>query len=686
MSTTADQLSYKRAVSITAIGFTIQAILAIVLLVYGSVGEDRAAFEGGLLVLVGLGVWTALMLVFHQHTLERREASEAAAYADSDASQSSVFEEGATDQLVHANRLGWLHKWVLPALGVALGGVYVLLGILFYMGNERRVDPETFVRPTESGWAIAIGVGVAVIGFVFARFVAGMAKQRIWSLLNGGAAASVGAAVVGLLIALAHFMSAAVGTDWLLRPLPRVIDVFMILIGAEMFLHFVLNLYKPRRAGEWLRPAFDSRVLAFIAAPDQLARSVSGAINYQFGFNVSSTWFYRLLSKSIAALSLVAALLIWLMTGLTVVRPDETGLLLTWGRLQGETLRPGLVRKLPAPFARVVTFTAEAVNEVHIGIQPDTIETARPLLWIADDDPGEAELLFIVQPARKDIYAAASTGARDVALLSGSVAVHYVVDDLQAYYRFAQDGPADNRERNRADLLSYVISGVARNVIARYSVDDLFGPERAAIADDIHHKVQKRLNGMSSGVHVIFAGISEISPNHDAASAFEAVVAADQEREALKERAAADRIKILSDAAGDVRRAELIVAALDELDRLRNSGATEDVLGAQEREVIDRILAAGGEAARTIAQARADRWRRHMGARSRAVRSEGQIASYTAAPAFYRIQAELDAWWAAAKESRVFIVPEGVSIAYDGTEIYQELSFQNPNEGSDSEN
>lgn len=679
MSTTADQLSYRRAVTTTAIGFGIQAGLAIVLLVYGSLGADRAAFEGGLLVLLGLGAWTALMLVFHQHRLERREAAEAEAFAASEGS--SVFEETATDQQVHANRLNWLHKWVLPAVSVGLGGLYILLGVLFYLGNERRVAIETFVKPKESGWAIAIGAGVAVIGFVFARFVAGMAKQRIWSLLNGGAASAVAAAVVGTLLAVAHFMSAALGSDWLLRPLPRVVDVFMILMGAEMFLHFVLNLYKPRRAGEWLRPALDSRVLAFIAAPDRLARSVSGAINYQFGFNVSSTWFYRLLSKSIAALVLVAALVVWASTMVAVVGPDETGLKITWGRMSNEVLPPGPVFKLPAPFSRVVTFTAEAVNEVHIGVQPDTLETAKPLLWTDDDEPGEAEQFFIVQPGRRSDDAS----VRDVSLLSGSVAVHYVVKDLPAYYRLAQDGPSGEIERNRAALLEHVISGAARGVMARFSVDDLLGTARESVADAIRVRVQQRLDEIGSGVEVVFSGISEVSPSHDAAAAFEAIVAADQEREALIERAVSTRIGILSQSAGDVRRAEHIVDALDELDALRRRGGGDDAVEAQEREVISRILAAGGEAARKIAQARADRWRTHMGARSRAVRSEGQIAAYLAAPAFYRIQTELDAWFDAAKESRVFIVPEGVSIMYDGTEVYQELSFQNPNEGQ-SEN
>ena len=61
------------------------------------------------------------------------------------------------------------------------------------------------------------------------------------------------------------------------------------------------------------RPAMDSRLLSFVAAPDRLAQSIGDALNYQFGFNVTESWFYQLVSRWLASLALVGALVVWLM-------------------------------------------------------------------------------------------------------------------------------------------------------------------------------------------------------------------------------------------------------------------------------------------------------------------------------------------------------------------------------------
>ena len=51
------------------------------------------------------------------------------------------------------------------------------------------------------GWAVAIGVGLAVVSFIFSRFTAGMAKQTVWRNLRGGAAWTAGNALLLLVVA-----------------------------------------------------------------------------------------------------------------------------------------------------------------------------------------------------------------------------------------------------------------------------------------------------------------------------------------------------------------------------------------------------------------------------------------------------------------------------------------------------
>ena len=61
------------------------------------------------------------------------------------------------------------------------------------------------------------------------------------------------------------------------------------LLGVEALLLLLLEAYRPRRAGEVSRPAFDSRLLGLLSAPSDVARSIARAVDYQFGFSLSET-------------------------------------------------------------------------------------------------------------------------------------------------------------------------------------------------------------------------------------------------------------------------------------------------------------------------------------------------------------------------------------------------------------
>lgn len=646
---TADHLSYSRATSVSLIGFAIQAVLAVIMLIYSRLGQDPAAMTAALIMLLALPIWVVLALVFHQHKLERLEALEAQAFATSGAAGASVFEGAAADQQVQAGKLAWMHKWFLPVVGLLFGGAMIGVGIVRFMAAKGVPAAIDYKPPTQHGWAVAIGVGCAVIGFIFARFVAGMAKQKVWMLLHAGSGAAVGSAIVGLALTLAHFLFVATGKTELLRVLPAAVSVFMIGLGGEAVLNFVFNLYRPRKSGDYLRPAFDSRCLAFIAAPDRLAASISEAINYQIGFNVSSTWFYRLVARSVGSFVLLGLLVMWLLTAFSIVKPNETGLLLVNGRLSRE-VAPGLVIKYPWPFASVVTFPSSAATELLLGSAPPSKEG--PILWTTEHSADEKDRLFIVQPT-----AEAGDAAGDLALIAAELPIHYIVRDLKAYLSLAQDDPGEKLDNTRQQLLAGVAWSAMIEYIATKSVEDLLGPERQAMRADLQRLVQAEYDRINAGVEVIFVGLAGVHPEQSVAPAFEAVVQKDQRREAELERARAAAIRSLAKVAGDVGRARDILRELDALEALRAEGAPENKRIEQEQRILDLIVDAGGEAATLISEARAYRWERHMGERARVVRSRGQIASYRAAPQVFRATKYLEALAEAARDSRVYITP-----------------------------
>jgi len=647
----ADQLSYKRATSVSLLGLAIQTVLATTLIVYARLGSDPAAFSAGIAMFLGLPVWATLTVVFYQHKLERIEALEAELYAGSSVAEASVFEESGSDLNVQASKLTWLHKWFLPFVSLVVGVTYVALGLLRFPIPESNAEEIIYAAPPETGWAIAIGVGIAAIGFVFARFVAGMAKQNVWMLLHAGSATSVLAALLGGLIAVAHFLHAAIQKDFLLELLPTVIPVVMVALGVEIFLNFVLNLYRPRTAGQTMRPAFDSRVLAFVAAPDRLAKSVSGAINYQFGFNVSSTWFYRLLSRLVLTLVVLCAALIWAMSSVVIVQPGERGVVVNNGRFVRE-VGPGPVFKAPWPISRVVTFPAESVNEFVIG---EKVEEDGPILWTKSHSANP--LYVIVQPT--SVVAEENDSRASVSLLVAEIPVHYVVrnGELRSYLDLAQDGPSSEPDRMRREFLRSLASRIAIEHLSTLRVDEAVGAGRISLAIKLREKIQLSFDEYNAGVHVTFVGIAGLHPNEDVAPSFEKLVASDQVKQAATERAQANSIRQLATVAGEVEKAERILEGLDRLDALEKGRAAPSIIAQQEQEIMALILEAGGKAAELVAEARADRWTKHMSARSRLASSTGQNAMFRAAPEPYLASLLVKSYRDFASRANVHITP-----------------------------
>ncbi|HBS29567.1 MAG TPA: hypothetical protein DEB06_08995 [Phycisphaerales bacterium] len=688
---TADHLAYKRATSVSLIGLAIQALLGVVLLLYAFLGSDAAALTGAFAVLLGVPIWVSLALVFHQHRLERLESMEAEAYAASGAAQSSVFDEAAREIRSAAARLAWMHRWFLPGMSLVVAVAFAGIGFArFLVTRGSMLETPFWTQPTQPGWAISIGVGAAVIGFIFARFVAGMAKQKAWVLLNAGSGAAVGAALIGAALAVAHFVAFAAKDTTVLRYLGPSLAVAMMALAGEMLMSFVLNLYRPRRAGEVQRPAMDSRVLAFIAAPDRFAESISDAINYQFGFNVASTWFYRLLARSVLSLGVLALLVLWGMSVFTVVRPEERGLLVRNGALIRE-VGPGLTIDLPWPWSVVERYPANATSQVRVGSPNPTKEG--PILW-TNQHTDEAEKFFIVQPApaTPPSGGAAVEGARagDVNLLAAEVPISFVISDLVSFKRLAQTGPRDQPDKVRHDLLRAVASGVVTRFFASRRIDEILGAARGDMARELAVLIQQafdRLGAPSAdtgapsgaGVRITFVGIAGVHPEQSVAPAFEGVVAADQKRSAEIERAHADATRALAGVVGDIDRAQAIIAELDALDALKASASPREGVAAQEQRVIDLITQAGGEAAVLIARARAERWTKHMAARGRVASNEGMLASYNAAPGPFRVERYLTALREALKNSRVVLTPfEDTRIRLNQEELVPVISGFDP--------
>ncbi len=671
----ADTLTYRKATSISLLGLVLQIVLSIALAVYARyAGGDHTANSAAIAIGLGSIVWFTLAFLYDQHRRERIEAIEAESLAAAETAAASAFDGTGDDLLVAARRLATIQKWFVPAVSLLFGALMLGIGILRLNTARALFDQDAYIETDLRGWGIGLALGAAFGGFVFARFVSGMGKQSHWSALRAGAAQAVLASIIGLAMAVALFVRLAGGPDWPLRVLLVGIPIAMIVLGVEVFLNFVLDLYRPRRPGEDPRPSFDSRVLGFAAAPDKIAESVGEALNYQFGVDVTSSWFYQLLSRSVMVLVVLALLIAWAMTSLVVIQPHQRGVVLTFGKIaepvasMGERndaeIGPGLHIKWPWPFSTVeipsyaaeegegTVRTTTSVQVINLAANPPDRGEDGPILW--SEQHTTVEIYNIVQPVAS---LAADRAGSDLSLVAIEVPVHYVIENVLLYDRIAAPG-------QRRDLLQ----AIGRKEVSRYlsamSVDDVIASSREDLADELRAVLIDAFgtlnDGEGAGIRILFVGVSGAHPPRDVAPNFERVVQARQNRESKIEAANRDKVTALTTVAGRSDLAEQIVGYLDEIKTATETGAPQQRVDELEVEAQQLLASAGGEAGRLLQSASAERWNRHMTARADALRFVGQKMSFDANPRLFRAKHYLDALRDVTADARLFIVPHDV--------------------------
>jgi len=663
----ADYLTYRRATSESVRGLLLQAALAIGLLLYGAFTKDDAAITAAAFVGIGILAWLSLAIVYDQHRRERIEAIENEALASAPTAGSSVFEK-QDEFLPAARRLAGLYKYFMPAMSILIGTLLVGIGLWRFMAVKAQIGlPDSDLVAGKEGWAMGVGGMAAGLGFLFARYTATLAKAPVYANLRAGSSFAVGAALLGLALLVAKLVG-SFGPDVLVVYLRVVFAAFMVVIGVEVFINFVLGVYRPRRAGELPRPAFDSRLLSFVAAPDRIAQSINEAINYQLGFDVTGGWFYKLVSKWALPLLVFGLLIVWGLTSIVIVQPHQRAMILRFGEpVSNEDLPPGAHFKAPWPIdtvyvpeffskdkdgvLRLTDRTATGIRVLDLGTTPPAIKDA--ILW-TNDHAGEELYQFV----RASTFEQGGDLA-DLAIVSVEVPMHYTVSDVRLFDELA---PPEKRD----DVLKAVARRELTYYFQRVLLDDVLGGGREQMSRDLSTRIQKAYdslnNGKGAGVKIVFLGIAGVHPPKDVAQAFEGPVMADQRREANLSDARAYAIGKLAEIVGNVALARTIIGEIDTFERMSLAKAEAAAMAEQELRIQTLIESAGGGAAKALAQARADRWVAHMKPRGMAARHEGQVALHTAAPSYYEASRYFEALRSAMSNARVYVTNDDIPV------------------------
>jgi membrane protease subunit HflK len=594
----------------------------LVLLVFGAASTVVARYANsatGLMTAVFMGVGFLIAAVsYFQMRLEDREGLEQLEFDElkKTAASATLFTEQAADTFPARRAREQFERFFVPAFTILL---FLLEAAAVYLlwrqsGQAKPLGDAAAAAPVFSGPLPASGqqatVAMALYGlfalvcFQFGKYSAVLARLEQQRLLRPQASALLLAALLSLLAALVAV------ADWADYPqvdaiVARVLLVVLALVAAENLLGLVFEVYRPRLKGQAEHPLYESRLIGLLSQPGGLITTAAQALDYQFGFKVSETWFYRFLERALAWLVLLQLGLLGFASMFVFIEPGEQGLLERFGRpVAGRAvLGPGPHLKLPWPIDKVYRFPTDRVQDFTVGIvHEEKQENERVLLWAKAHAKEEFSLLVA---SRSEGLPSLPEGEQTVPvnLLAVNVPVHYQVRDLRA---FACE------HANAGDLLQKLANGEVTRYLVSVDVDEIMAAGRQKAAADLRQRIQARADALNLGVKILFVGLHGIHPPVKVAPDFEQVIGAIQDREATN----------------------LYAKAY----------------------LAERVPRARAEAAVKVNEAEVYRIRQSAAAAAAAARFTNQMAAYQASPEVYQWRTYLETLSQAIASARKYVV------------------------------
>ena len=659
-----DHYAYQQATRISGFGLILQLAIALVLFVMGRAVGSTAFVHGSAIAFIGVAVWATLIVLFHQHRLAALEAMEAEELRSS-RSDATVFEsERAGEALVAKRRLERLQRVLLPvvsllaAAGLAWSGIAsarYISSLEFRPGADTpMVDVAPFSVGLATGWQLAICVSLALVAFIFSRFVAGMSKQPAWQNLRGGAGFMVGTALVLSAIAVGLVANSFGKPKWL-EPIVLAIGVGEAVFAGEIVLNFILALYRPRRAGDNPRAPFDSRVLSLLAAPDSIVRSINEAVNYQFGFDITSSWGYQLLIRSTAWLLALGVGVLVLLSCFVVVPPGQQAVRLRGGAIVGDVYEGTVMLKWPWPIETSAVVDVARIRTLVLGAKPAKV--GRVNLWTEDSyrDPDRypylVSALALSDQVQKGLRGRAESDARADAGADAVTQRFALVDaDIVMSYRIARNGLLDwlsfstdaRVRRTASDMRERILRDIALREATRWlstqPMDAVLSPRGDSLVRALRERVQAAFDAARTGVEVVAIQVPTLRPpNGDGAGMFEEISIKMHNGRAIREEVDRTVRASMAALAGSPERAALVAAAVTEYEKAERASGEDSAEAKERRAAAEKLILEGqGAASGVMSAARARRWQIVMGAAADSAQVLGQAPSFHAAPDLYK--------------------------------------------------
>jgi regulator of protease activity HflC (stomatin/prohibitin superfamily) len=577
-------------------------------------------------VLLGIGTLIGFFSFIQSHLIDREQAEKLEMQElDRTRGNESLFAGAAEDAYPARNARRQFEKWVVPGFTVLVLlcqaiGLWWLYGEL--TGNAKAGDEGVRVL------SIMFFALFMIILFMMGKYSAGLARMDGQELLRPVANYMLLGSVV-CTAAVASLTASHLGYQGWDNAISWILFAVVAIAAAENLITLILEIYRPRVDGKKALLIYDSRLIGLLGQPGGLISTAAQALDYQFGFKVSETWFYRYIEQKLALILAIQFVVLFLSSSFVVIHSNEQALLERFGRKQDELLTAGFKFKLPWPIDKVYRFKTDEIQSFTLGVVDDKHDEAKPegekvLLWTTPHNHGSStdpkqnfNMIVASKVDSNDTGAGSATEAVPMNLLTVSIPVHYRINDLEAWI---------TNNANAGSLLQKLAMREVTQYLIGADIDKLMGPDRASAQETLKQHIDTQAKKHNLGAEVIFVGLQDIHPP----------VGKTDEKTGGEKGGVAEKYE------------EVIVAQMN---------AESNHLAALQYSA-GKVPQAEAAAAEILAKARIESTNKVAIAEADAKRFANQIAAFQSAPSVYKTRMKLETFQEATVGSRKYILSD----------------------------
>lgn len=483
-----------------------------------SLAAKGASIFLGIGALIAFASWFQMRLEENEQT-EKLELEELARTRG----ETALFESKDSEVFAARRSREQFEKFIVPGFAVLLfileaGGAWAL----WYWINK-STTPIVDLRAWPSAALYCI---YALLLFMIGRFSVTIARLENLRLLRPSASFVLAGAFVCAFTALAIV---GVKTGCVLRADIWVGRAFAILLGlmaVETLLTLLLEIYRPRVRGKVSRPLYESRLVGILAQPESLLTTAAQTLDYQFGFKVSETWFFKLLRDNIVVLMFAQLAILLLSTCFVFVDAGEQAILEHFGKPVA-ALNAGAHLKWPWPFDKIYRYRTEQIQSLYVGFEPETNEQ-KTILWTVAHNKEQNFLVATRVPAAVQNETSEESETLDRALKAPPVSLVTVSIPIQFQITNVMQWAYQNNEPS--NLLQDVSTRAVVHYLVGEDIDKLLSQGRLEAAQHLENRIQDAANERKLGVKIVFVGLQDIHPPTPVAASYENVISAEQTR------------------------------------------------------------------------------------------------------------------------------------------------------------